>query len=250
MIRRTEMLNLKVSATMILGSPGVYDVTTAGITLTLPNWSGWATLDNIKINDESGSANPNITIAAPSGGSIDGQASIVISEANESLTFDPLTGGNTWTVSSYNQPSVRASTASTTAAPTAPASTSAYKMQGLAGAITPSASGIVLITISGTIVAPAGTTVNNGILYQISYGTGTAPINTGALAGTQVGLPQEFTLSVAATAAADVNVPFSTTYLVTGLAIGTAIWIDLAAKSVTTASDMGLANVCVVATEQ
>jgi hypothetical protein len=48
----------------------------------------------------------------------------------------------------------------------------------------------------------------------------------------------------------DVNVPFSTTYLVTGLTLGTTYWIDLAAESVTTVSDMGFTQVAVTAVEQ
>jgi len=50
-------------------------------------------------------------------------------------------------------------------------------------------------------------------------------------------------------AAADVQVPFSVSYLVAGLTLGTPVWIDLAAKSVTTASAMGLSNVGVIAIE-
>ena len=244
------MINLKISATTILGAPGVYDVTTAGITITLPNWAEWGVLDSIKINDESGSGNPNITVAAPSGGLIDGQTSIVMSAPNESLTFDPLTGGNTWTVSSYKQPGARAATVSTATGPTAPASTSAFAMQGLAGTITPTSSGTVLITICGTIMAPTGVAAANGILYQISYGTGTAPINAATLTGTQVGVVQEFSLAAAATAAADVNTPFSISYLVTALTIGTAYWIDLAAQSNHAVSAMGLQNIVVLALEQ
>lgn len=133
--------------------------------------------------------------------------------------------------------------------PTAPASTSTFAMQGLAGSITPTRSGTVLVTISGTVVAPTGTTVNNGISYQISYGTGTAPVNAAALTGTQVGTVQTSTQAALVVAAADINVPFSTTAIVTGLTLGTPYWIDLAAKSVTTASQMGVANVSVSAVE-
>jgi hypothetical protein len=244
------MINLKVSTSQTLGAPGIYDVQVAGITLTLPNWGQWDPLGSIEINDETGSSNPNITVLPPLGGSIDGKTTVALSQANTSITFDPLTGGNTWTMSGYNQPSSYANSAITVAAPTAPASTSVYAMQGLAGSITPGVTGNVLVIISGTILAPAGTTVDNGILYQISYGTGVAPTANAVLTGTQVGLPQEFTLFVAATAAADVHVPFSITYLVTGLAIGTTYWVDLAAESVTTISQMGFANVSIVAAEQ
>lgn len=143
----------------------------------------------------------------------------------------------------------RATEQAAVSAPTAPASTGTFFMQGLAGSITPTTTGKVLIIISGTIVAPAGTTVDNGIKYQISYGTGVAPSNTGALAGTQIGTVQAFTLFVAATAAADVHIPFSIAAVVTGLTLATAYWIDLAAESVTTASDMGLSNVSITAVE-
>ena len=56
--------------------------------------------------------------------------------------------------------------------------------------------------------------------------------------------------AIAATAAADIHIPFSITYLVPNLVIGTAYWIDLAAESVTTVSQMGFANVSIVAMEQ
>jgi hypothetical protein len=123
-------------------------------------------------------------------------------------------------------------------------------MQGLAGAVTPGSTGNVLITISGTINAASATTVNNGVAYQISYGTGAAPTNNTSLTGTQIGIVQKYTSAVAPTAVGDVNVPFSVTYLVTGLTLGTAYWIDLAAESITTASDMGFVNIAIVAIEQ
>jgi hypothetical protein len=142
-----------------------------------------------------------------------------------------------------------ASAQSVVASPTAPASTSAYKMQGLAGAFTPLRTGRVLITISGTIVAPTGTTVDNGIMYQISYGTGGAPSNAAAVTGTQVGAVQKYTSAIAPTAAADVAVPFSHSVVVTGLTVGTAYWIDEAAESITTVSAMGLSAVSISAVE-
>ena len=132
--------------------------------------------------------------------------------------------------------------------PTAPASTSVYAMQGLAGAITPGRTGTVLLIVSGSIASPSGTTAGLGIVYQLSYGTGGAPANAAALAGTQVGTAQEYTNPGTVTAA-DVSVPFSVQAVITGLTIGTAYWIDLAAKSVGTASDMGLAKISITAIE-
>jgi hypothetical protein len=137
-----------------------------------------------------------------------------------------------------------AATQTAIAAPTAPASTSAYAMQGLAGTVTPAVTGTVLITVSGTIVSPSGTTAGLGIEYQVSYGTGAAPANAAALAGTQVGTVQSYT-NAATVTAADVAIPFSAQVVVTGLAVGTAYWIDLAAESLGTVSEMGLSNVSV-----
>lgn len=136
---------------------------------------------------------------------------------------------------------------SSVAAPTAPASTSAYKMQGLAGSITPGTSGKVLIVISGTITSST-VTANDGIKYQISYGTGSAPSNSGNLAGTQVGTIQTYTNPVTIVAA-DVHVPFSTQAVVTGLTLGTAYWLDLAAESNATNSSVALTAVSVTAIE-
>ena len=121
-------------------------------------------------------------------------------------------------------------------------------MQGLAGSITPTVSGNVLVAISGTIVSPAGTTAGLGIEYQISYGTGGAPSNAGTLAGSQIGKPQSYTNQTTVTAV-DVNVPFCLVALITGLTLGTAYWIDLAAESLGTASDMGLVNINIIAVE-
>jgi hypothetical protein len=132
--------------------------------------------------------------------------------------------------------------------PTAPASTSAYAMQGLAGSITPTRSGTVMVTFSGTVISPAGTAAGNGIHFQISYGTGTAPSNAGTLAGTQVGTIQSW-INPTTVTAADVFVPFSTTTVISGLATGTAYWLDLAAESVATVSDMGLSKVSISAVE-
>jgi hypothetical protein len=134
--------------------------------------------------------------------------------------------------------------------PTAPASTSVYAMQGLAGTITPARTGNVLVIITGTVVGLVATTVDNGISYQISYGTSTAPANAAALTGTQVGPVQTYTSAIAPTAYGDVNVPFSISALISALTVGTAYWIDLAAESITTASQMGLTNVQISIIEQ
>ena len=51
-------------------------------------------------------------------------------------------------------------------------------------------------------------------------------------------------------AAGDLHVPFSISAVVTGPTLNTAYWIDPAAVSVTTASDIGFTNVGISALEQ
>lgn len=142
---------------------------------------------------------------------------------------------------------IPAATQSQPANPTAPASTSAYKMQGLAGTITPGKTGSALIIVSGHFISST-TTAGDGIKVQLSYGTGSAPANAGTLAGTQIGAIREYANPTTVTAA-DVLVPFSVSAVLTGLNRGTAYWIDLAAESIATASSIGLANVSVSAIE-
>lgn len=160
-----------------------------------------------------------------------------------------LTTANALLVSGITvKPLLSATSQSHVAAPTAPASTSTYFMQGLAGAITPISTGTVLLIISGVIVSAAGT-AGDGIAYQLSIGVGTAPANAGALAGTQVGSIQTYTNQASVTAA-DVSQPFSIQAIVTGLSVGIVHWLDLAAKSIVTASDVGLTVVSITAVEQ
>ena len=142
---------------------------------------------------------------------------------------------------------IPAATQSQPANPTAPASTAAYKMQGLAGTITPGKTGSVLVIVSGHFVSST-VTAGDGIKVQLSYGTGSAPANGAALAGTQVGAIREYT-NPAVVTAADVLVPFSVNAVVTGLSLGTPYWIDLAAESIATVSSVGVANVSVSAIE-
>jgi hypothetical protein len=159
-----------------------------------------------------------------------------------SVAIKSITAGGTPTCST-----AKGTGQKSVASPTAPNSTSAFTMQGLAGAITPTASGNVLITISGTILTTNGT-IAFGISYQISYGTGSAPTTNAALAGTQAGTVQTFTAPVAVTAA-DVAQPFSTTVVVTGLTAGTTYWIDLAAKALGAASAYSFSAVSVTPVE-
>lgn len=132
---------------------------------------------------------------------------------------------------------------------TAPNSTGAFTMGGSDTTITPTKSGIVQVTISGTVVDASDTTVGHGIAYQISYGTGTPPIANAALTGTQVGVVQTYTAAVAPTAAADVAIGFSISAVITGLAVGTAVWLDLAQKAIGSASQYSFGTISISAVE-
>ena len=87
--------------------------------------------------------------------------------------------------------------------------------------ITPTATGKVLITVTGAISNSGAAATTTYV--QLYYGTGTAPANGAALVGTGV--------SALATRGGNannvnLNVPFSIIGVVTGLAVNTQIWID------------------------
>lgn len=133
--------------------------------------------------------------------------------------------------------------------PTAPASTSLYKMQGLSMLITPvTPSGKLICNIGGTLVATA-TTVGIGINLQIWYGpviAGVAPPANGAAipsGAVQLGPTTTYETGVTLTTAADLFFPLDLIGLATGLSPGQQYWFDLAAESITTASACQLTQV-------
>jgi hypothetical protein len=113
--------------------------------------------------------------------------------------------------------------------PTGTTSTSAAVMMGFGASpalalITPVRSTRMLLQIEGLVTQTTG----NGSNLQLSYGTGAAPANGAALAGTQVGSAETITALTG-----ELTLPFSLTAIVTGLTVGTAYWLDLAVKAVT-----------------
>jgi hypothetical protein len=166
------------------------------------------------------------------------------------FALDGNDGEDGQAVLATNLPGLTGATSTrTVAAPTAANSTANFTMQGLAGSITPRYSGNILVSIAGTVTAAGATTVNIGVIIQGSYGTGTAPTANAALTGTQAGALQQYTWPVAPTATADVHYGFNVIFLIPNAALGTALWLDLAAKAVTTASDAPLVNVVITAVE-
>ncbi len=120
------------------------------------------------------------------------------------------------------QNTLKATYQATPADPTSTSSTSGV-MMGIAGSITPTISGKVMIVISGDL---KNGTNNGNTTVQLRYGTGTAPTNGNALTGTALGGQVNMTA-----AATNQRVPFSCNAIVT-LTVGTAYWIDLALKAV------------------
>lgn len=237
----------------------VISPTGTGVVTINPSTAG--TLDNVKI----GSGTP----LAATFTSLTATAAVALSPANKNVVLSPTGTGlvtiNPATAGALDNVVIGASTplaghfttlSATTnsassqkavAAPTAPASTTAFTMQGLAGSITPATTGNVILTING--VAESNTnTSGDGIQFQISYGTGAAPTNAAALTGTQAGSVLVY-VNASAVTAGNVAVPFSLTAVVTGLTPATAYWIDLAAKSVATISSGKLANINISAIE-
>ncbi len=117
-------------------------------------------------------------------------------------------------------------------------------MMGLAGTITPTSSGRVLIIVSGDI---ANSVMGDGANVQLrvsSAGGQAAPVNGAALIGTTVGGLVKYTAS-----AAGAQVPFTVMGYATGLTIGSPYWIDLSLAAVT-GGVATIADLSIVAMEQ
>lgn len=104
-----------------------------------------------------------------------------------------------------------------------------YQMNGL-GAIatipcrlTPGSTGRVLVIVTGDLVENA---TGQTATVQLSYGTGAAPANAGAVTGTQTG-GQIAWVSLTG----QLTQTFAIHSLITGLVVNTDYWFDLALKS-------------------
>lgn len=125
--------------------------------------------------------------------------------------------------------------------PTGTTSTTAV-MMGLAGAITPKASGNVLLYLNGDL---GNNTAGDGANVNLRYGTGTAPTNGAASTGTTCAGPQKLINNPSTT----FRLPFSLTCVATGLTVGTTYWID-AAILATTGGTASIADVAIGGSEQ
>ena len=140
------------------------------------------------------------------------------------------------------------------ASPTAPASTAAYKMQGLAAQAIAQKSGNFLFLVTAVITA-AATTVGNGInvipYCGLIQGSNVAPTNTAAVPSNaiQLGSVQSWATGVTLTTFADSLIPITVVGLAQQLQFGQQYWFDLAAESITTASDNQLTQISVILIE-
>lgn len=98
-------------------------------------------------------------------------------------------------------------------------------MMGLAGSITPVSTGRILVIVTGMM---GNGTIADGAATQIRYGTGGAPSNGGALAGTTLGLLKTM---IASTALGKQG--FALSYVVSGLTLSTTYWVDISLAAVT-----------------
>lgn len=117
--------------------------------------------------------------------------------------------------------------ATSQATPADPAGTAdaVGKMMGLGATITPAVTGKVMIVVSGSILNDTNT---DGASVQIRTGTGAAPANGDALTGTARGAKVSMVNTVAAQ-----RFPFSVNAVVTGLTVGTSVWIDAGVAAIT-----------------
>ncbi len=108
-------------------------------------------------------------------------------------------------------------------------------MMGLAGTITPTKTGNIMIVVTGNI------SQSSSCFVTLRTGTGTAPTNGAALAGTALGPSTRIDLTGG-------NMPFSNTGVLTGQTLNTARWIDLALVS--SSGTCAIGNVDISAMEQ
>ena len=116
-------------------------------------------------------------------------------------------------------------------------------MMGLAGSITPRVTGRVLVIMTGNI---ANDTTADGCSVRLRLGTGTAPANAGALAGTVYGTIASSTEEQSIVGGN--KAPFTLQALITTLTVGTAYWIDCDVAAIT-AGTASVADVYISAIE-
>jgi hypothetical protein len=183
LISAPAIAQTKISASQTIGAPGVYEVTVAGVTVTLPAWTGWASPQPIIIKDATLNSAPNITVASPLGGTIDGGASVVINNPNQGLIFEPFQGGNLWVVGG-SVSGVSAGSAAAAGTIGEVISSDIPSASAVAQATSGTAVNVTSVSLTpgdwdctGSVVTkPAGTTTTSGLAGGISTVTGALPV--------------------------------------------------------------------------
>ena len=145
----------------------------------------------------------------------------------------------------YVPPSIAATKPSN---PTAPSSTSAYKMQGLGALITPITPLANVLALFSATLTDAATTVGEGINLQLWYGAMVngvaAPANAAAIPANavQLGPTLSYATGVTLTTAADLFQPVTLFGIAQSLTPGQQYWFDLAAESIIGASQIAVTN--------
>lgn len=135
-----------------------------------------------------------------------------------------------------------ATTQSTPTNPTGTTSTTGV-MMGISGSITPTKSGTILVIVSGVT---DNSNNSDGCSIQIRTGTGTAPTNGAALTGTAQGSKLQAVNT--SSGSSTLQVPFTCCAVVSGLTVGTAIWIDTSLAAIT-AGTATILNISISAIE-
>jgi hypothetical protein len=231
-------------------TPNTQNTTTSSATTTnvvaAPGSSVQRNVKYLSLFNDGSSAN-TVTVEHFDGSTTVALCSVVLS-AGDTLLYDE---GNGWSHTNTSGQILVATIngavqMATNAGPLTPTSTSAYVMGGMNCQITPARSGNVLAILTGTLTTSAAT-INEGIITILAYSTGSAPAYQAAVVGTTFGDLVEFTVGVAVTAA-DLHVPHVVQGLITGLTIGTTIWVDVQIKGVT-AEDVSLNTVTLTLVE-
>lgn len=185
----------------------------------------------LSIFNDGSSAN-TVTVEHTDGTTPVNLAEVTLS-AGDTLLYDE---GNGWSHTNASGQILVATingavTMATSSSALAPTSTSSYVMGGMNAQITPTRSGNVMAVLTGYLTSSA-TTIDEGIILQLAYGTGSAPAYQAAAAGTTFGKAVEFSNGATVTAA-DERVPITAQGLVTALTIGTTYWIDFQMEGIT-----------------
>lgn len=193
-------------------------ITLPSATGTLATLAGTETLTNKTLTDSS------VTFADDGDGTkkLAFQCSGITTGTTRTVTIPDKSG----TMAMTSDITGAAATISTPSDPSGTTSITGVHM-GLAGAITPTKSGTIMVTIDGGCTNSVSA---DGCKIVVRYGSGTAPTNGASATGTAVG--SELVAVLFPTPS--YYTPFSKTVVITGLSLSTAYWLDITLGAIVT----------------